>query len=233
MNLITLDRVSLGYDAGPILTDLSFSVKEGDYLSILGENGSGKSTLMKAMAGLLKPQSGEIRFNGIHKLGYLPQQTIVQRDFPASVGEVVLSGCVSNMGWCPFYTKKERAIAAHNMDVMSIRDLKHRSYRELSGGQQQRVLLARALCATDRILLLDEPTAGLDPVVTAELYELISHLNHDHGITLIMISHDLDNALRDSNQILHLQKTVRYFGSSEAYRQSDAMRALERRHNDV
>ena len=233
MNLITLDRVSLGYDAGPILTDLSFSVKEGDYLSILGENGSGKSTLMKAMAGLLKPQSGEIRFNGIHKLGYLPQQTIVQRDFPASVGEVVLSGCVSNMGWCPFYTKKERAIAAHNMDVMSIRDLKHRSYRELSGGQQQRVLLARALCATDRILLLDEPTAGLDPVVTAELYELISHLNHDHGITIIMISHDLDNALRDSNQILHLQKTVRYFGSSEAYRQSDAMRALERRHNDV
>jgi len=233
MAMITLDRVSLGYDTGLILKDISFSVEEGDYLSIVGENGSGKSTLMKALTGLLKPQSGTIRFDGVKRLGYLPQQTVVQRDFPASVWEVVLSGCVTSMGWHPFYTRAEKSLAESSMEKMAICDLKHRSYRELSGGQQQRVLLARALCATDRILLLDEPTAGLDPVVTAELYELIQHLNRNHGVTIIMISHDLEGAIRYSTKILHLKDTVRFFGTVDAYQSSDAMQMLERRDDNV
>ena len=232
MAILTVDRVSLGYDADLILKDISFSVEEGDYLSIVGENGSGKSTLMKALTGLLKPKNGTIQMHGINRLGYLPQQTVVQRDFPASVLEVVLSGCIGSMGWHPFYTKRERALAEHTMKMLSIYDLKSRSYRELSGGQQQRVLLARALCATDRILLLDEPTAGLDPVVTTELYELVLHLNRDHGVTIIIVSHDLNSALRDSTKILHLKESVRFFGTVEEYRHSEAIRTLERRERE-
>jgi len=231
MAIITLDRVSLGYDTGLILKDISFTVEKGEYLSIVGENGSGKSTLMKALTGLLKPLSGKICWNGIREFGYLPQQTVVQRDFPASVWEVVLSGCIGSMGWRPFYTAKEKARALHSMDVLSISALKSRSYRELSGGQQQRVLLARALCAADHILLLDEPTAGLDPVVTAELYDLILHLNRDHGVTVIMVSHDLESALRYSTKILHLKETVCFFGSAEDYKQSNAMQLLRREEN--
>lgn len=233
MAMITMDRVSLGYDTGLILKDISFSVEKGDYLSIVGENGSGKSTLMKGLTGLLKPQCGTIRFDGVKGIGYLPQRTVVQRDFPASVWEVVMSGCVTSMGWHPFYTRSQKALAESSMEKMSIMDLKYRSYRELSGGQQQRVLLARALCATDQILLLDEPTAGLDPVVTAELYELILHLNRSHGVTIVMISHDLESALKYSTKILHLKDSVQFFGTVDAYRNSDAMKILERRDNNV
>ncbi len=220
--------LSLGYEGKEILGGINFTVNAGDYLCIVGENGSGKSTLMKTILGLHAPLGGEIRTEeGLHQnqIGYLPQQTLVQRDFPASVYEIVLSGCQGRRGLRPFYTKADRALALENIEKMGISHLTRRCYRELSGGQQQRVLLARALCATRKVLLLDEPVSGLDPKVTAEMYALISQLNRE-GITIIMISHDLDAALRDASHILHVGRKV-FFGTREAYLASDLARGFE------
>ena len=194
MAQLTCKNLTLGYDNRAIQEDLNFSIDAGDYLCIVGENGSGKSTLMKTLLHLQPPISGSIELgDGLKKneIGYLPQQTLVQRDFPASVREIVLSGCQSRCGWRPFYNKEEKMVAQKAMEKMMIQDLADHCYRELSGGQQQRVLLARALCAAQKILLLDEPVSGLDPRVTAEMYQLIKDLNKKDGITIIMISHDI------------------------------------------
>lgn len=225
MALITASDVSLGYDNHLIVKKLNFSVNTGDYLYIVGENGSGKSTLMKTLLGLLSPISGSISFgDGIKAgdIGYLPQQTIVQKDFPASVREIVISGCQGRCGLRPFYNREEKKLADDNMKRMDIVDLKNRPYRELSGGQQQRVLLARALCATQKLLLLDEPVAGLDPNVSAQMYELIEKLNQE-GITVIMISHDISAAIRYASHILHIGEKI-YFGTKGDYLESDAGR---------
>lgn len=208
MAYITGSNLSIGYDGQKILTDLQFTIKQGDYLCILGENGAGKSTLMKTILNLIPPVSGTITLGeGITHtdIGYLPQQSIVQRDFPASVKEIVLSGCQGRMGIRPFYNKEAKEHAAKNMEKMGISNLSNRCYRELSGGQQQRVLLARALCATNKILLLDEPVAGLDPQATKHLYTLIKSLNEE-GITIIMISHDIDAAAEYATRIMNVSK---------------------------
>lgn len=218
MSLIEAKNLTLGYETGPVAENLNFTVKEGDYLAIVGENGSGKTTLMKTILGLTKPLGGSIEFgDGLkrNEIGYLPQQTVVQKDFPASVREIVLSGCQSQMGLRPFYGAAEKALAAENIRRMDIENLADRSYRHLSGGQQQRVLLARALCATRKLLLLDEPVAGLDPKVTAEMYDLIERLNHE-GITMIMISHDIEAAMKYASHILHFGAEV-FFGTKEEY----------------
>ncbi len=223
MALITVRDLSLGYENRIIIEKLNFTVNAGDYLCIMGENGSGKSTLIKTLLNLKSPLAGEILIGeGLMKneIGYLPQQTVVQRDFPASVKEIVVSGCQSQCGLRPFYNKKEREIAQKNMERMGILKLQNRCYRELSGGQQQRVLLARALCATRKILLLDEPVSGLDPKVTAEMYSLIAGLN-DEGITVIMISHDLSAALQYADHILHIGASV-FFGTRKEYIKSEA-----------
>ena len=177
MAQIICQNLSVGYDSKVILKNLSFEVNKGDYLCIVGENGSGKTTLIKTISGKLETGEG-LKSN---EIGYLPQQTIVQRDFPASVKEIVLSGCQGRMGLRPFYSKSDRLLAEKNMKKMDITDLSKRCYRELSGGQQQRVLLARALCATQKLLLLDEPVSGLDPRVTAEMYQTIKSLNSHIG----------------------------------------------------
>ncbi len=218
MALLTVKDLTLGYDSQAIVEHLNFKVEEGDYLCIVGENGSGKSTLMKTLLHLQNPMSGEILVgDGLEKneIGYLPQQTEVQRDFPASVKEIVLSGCQSHMNGRFFYGKKEKEMAKKNMERMDILDLQNRCYRELSGGQQQRVLLARALCATQRLLLLDEPVSGLDPKVTAEMYQLIAKLNKD-GITVIMVSHDIAAAERYATHILHIGDEI-FFGTKAEY----------------
>ena len=222
MAQLTCENVSLGYDNKTILSNLSFSVNSGDYLCIVGENGSGKSTLMRTMLGLQKPMSGEISLgDGLKKgeIGYLPQQTDVQKNFPASVKEIILSGCQARAGLRPFYNNQEKEMAANAMKKMRIEEFSKRCYRELSGGQQQRVLLARALCATQKILLLDEPVSGLDPKVTAEMYELISGLNKE-GITIIMISHDIDVAISEASHILHICDKP-FFGTKEEYLKSE------------
>ena len=220
MALLTCKDLSLGYDGQEIVSGLNFSVDPGDYLCIVGENGSGKSTLMKTILGLQQPTGGSISY-GIarNEIGYLPQQTVVQRDFPASVWEIVLSGFQAHIGLRPFYNKEEKKIALENMERMGITEFKDRCYRELSGGQQQRVLLARALCATGKILLLDEPVSGLDPRVTIEMYELIKELN-DSGITIIMISHDIQAAAKYASHILHVGKNI-FFGTKQEYAESE------------
>ena len=219
MAQLTCQNLCVGYDGKPVLQDLSFQVFAGDYLCVVGENGSGKSTLMKTILGLQPPTSGRILTgDGLRKneIGYLPQQTVVQKDFPASVREIVLSGCQGRCGSRPFYNKEEKKLAADAMGKMQITQLAKRCYRELSGGQQQRVLLARALCATQKMLLLDEPVSGLDPKVTAEMYALIEKLNCEDGITAIMISHDIAAAVKYASHILHIGDTV-FFGTKDAY----------------
>ena len=222
MAQLTCQNLTVGYDGRTVLQGLNFEVNPGDYLCILGENGSGKSTLMKTILGLLSPISGTILTDdGLRKneIGYLPQQTQVQKDFPASVREIVLSGCQGRCGRRPFYSKDEKQLAAEAMDKMQVTQLAGRCYRELSGGQQQRVLLARALCATRKMLLLDEPVSGLDPRVTAEMYGLIERLNREEGITVMMISHDISAALKYASHILHIGDSV-FFGTKADYLRS-------------
>ena len=219
MSQIKCENLTLGYGSQEILSGLSFEVNRGDYLCIVGSNGSGKTTLMKTVLGLTKPLGGRIEFSdglSASGIGYLPQQTDVQRDFPASVYEIVISGCLGRGGFHPFYTKADKALAAQAMERMDIKGLKNSCYRELSGGQQQRVLLARALCATRDILLLDEPVAGLDPKVTADMYALIDSLNKNDGVTVIMISHDIDKALKYASHILHIGTDI-FFGTRAEY----------------
>lgn len=222
MPLLTIRNLSFGYDSHAIISDLNFTVSAGDYLCIVGENGSGKTTLMKTLLHLREPLSGEIiAGDGLkpNEIGYLPQQTIVQKDFPASVREIVMSGFQGRIGLRPFYNKAEKKLAEENMERMGITRLADSCYRELSGGQQQRVLLARALCATRKILLLDEPVSGLDPKMTAEMYSLIESLNRE-GITIIMISHDIAAAVKYATHILHIGSQV-FFGTREEYIRSD------------
>ena len=221
MALITCQGLSLGYDSHSVADNLNFTVNKGDYLCIVGENGSGKTTLMKTLLNLCEPLGGKISIGeglGANEIGYLPQQTIVQKDFPASVKEIVLSGCQGRCGLRPFYNKKEKQLAEDCMKRMGISDLSRRCYRDLSGGQQQRVLLARALCAARKVLLLDEPVSGLDPKVTADMYNLIKGLNDD-GITIIMISHDVSAAVKYASHILHLGKK-QFFGTTNEYLKS-------------
>ena len=219
MAQLTCQNLRVGYDGKSVLQDLSFDVFAGDYLCIVGENGSGKSTLMKTILGLQPPISGRILTgDGLRKneIGYLPQQTVVQKDFPASVREIVLSGCQGRCGSRPFYNKEEKQLAEENIRKMQIDKLSKRCYRELSGGQQQRVLLARALCATQKMLLLDEPVSGLDPKVTAEMYRLIDELNHRDGITIIMISHDIKAAMKYASHIVHIGEKA-FYGTKQEY----------------
>ncbi len=219
MALLTCTDLALGYDGQEILRGLNFSVAQGDYLCIVGENGSGKSTLMKTLLGLMAPVSGEILTgDGLmpNQIGYLPQQTAVQRDFPASVQEIILSGCLSRCGLRPFYSGQDKASAKAAMEKLHIAHLSRRCYRELSGGQQQRVLLARALCATQALLLLDEPVTGLDPAAAADFYRMVNELNHTDKITIIMVSHDIRAALANASHILHIGDTV-FFGTVQEY----------------
>lgn len=201
------ENVAVGYEKRIVADKINFEINEGDYLYIVGENGSGKSTLMKCILGLEKPVGGKIEFgDGLKQkeIGYLPQQSFIQRDFPATVNEIVLAGCLNRLGFRPFFGKKEKKMAEEAMKKLEISDLAGRSYPELSGGQQQRVLLARALCATGKVLLLDEPVAGLDPYAQEQLYALIYKINKEDKITVIMVSHDMEAAKMYATHILHV-----------------------------
>lgn len=217
-------NVTLGYENTVVAENLNFCLGEGEYLCIVGENGTGKSTLVKTLLGLIKPLKGKVVVNAGGKsnkgAGYLPQQTQAQKDFPASVREVVLSGVLNSGHKSPFYSKKDKAEAIKNMEKLGITHLKKNCYRELSGGQQQRVLLARALCATDNILILDEPVTGLDPAASMEFYETVKDLNRNEGVTVVMVTHDIKNALNYATHILHMEQDGDFFGTVKEYRQS-------------
>ncbi len=218
---IRCNGLSLGYEGQTVCENLNLEISEGDYLCIVGDNGSGKSTLVRALLSLKAPASGSVELCGDitqSDVGYLPQQSEEQKDFPASVEEVVLSGCVSRLGRRFFMGKAERLEAMQNMKMMGVYDLAKKSYRDLSGGQKQRVLLARALCAAKKILIMDEPVSGLDPRATAEMYELIHHLNKHTHTTIIMVTHDVDNALRDAGRVLRMGRAPEIFENTEDYR---------------
>lgn len=223
MAFIECKNAAFGYEGKAAVDQLNFKVEEGNYLCIVGENGSGKSTLMKGILGLISPMEGElILSDGLKKneIGYLPQQSEVQKNFPASVYEVVISGRLNRLGGRIFFGKKDKRAALEKMEMMGILDLKNQSYQELSGGQRQRVLLARALCATQKVLLLDEPVTGLDPATTREMYRCIRELNKKHGIAVIMISHDIDMAVQEATHILQLAETQVFFGTAQEYERS-------------
>ena len=227
MAIIECKDLCLAYDGRAVLEKVNFSLNAGDYLCIVGENGSGKSTLIKGLLGLKEPEGGSIVYGeGLKQteIGYLPQQTQIQKDFPASVEEVVLSGCLNSLGRRLRYSKEDRERARFNMERMGIEDIAKSSYQALSGGQQQRVLLARALCATKRLLLLDEPVTGLDPIAAGEMYNLIKLVNLCDDISVIMVSHDIHEAVRYATHILHLGHTQLFFGTSAEYKESDAAR---------
>ena len=227
MAQITCKDLSFAYEGETVLSEINFSIDAGSYLCIVGKNGSGKSTLMKGLLGLKKPSSGSIMLgDGLKQteIGYLPQQTQLQRDFPASVYEVVLSGRLNSMGGRLFYNAEDKKDVQENMERLGIEDIKDRCYMELSGGQQQRVLLARAMCATKKLLLLDEPVTGLDPVATNEMYNLIKLINLCDNTSVIMISHDIHEAVRYATHILHLGNRQLFFGTTAQYRESDLAR---------
>lgn len=230
MAFITCRDIALGYEGRTVAEDIAFEVNPGDYLCVVGENGTGKTTLMKTLLGLLPPAGGQIvTGDGLRKneIGYLPQQTEIQRDFPASVWEIVLSGCLSRCGMRPFYNRGEKDLAEANIEKLGIADLAKQSYREISGGQQQRVLLARALCATRQLLLLDEPAAGLDPKASADMYRIIESLNTEDGITIIMISHDIASAVKYASHILHIgQHRPLFYGATGDYMQTELGKAF-------
>ncbi len=227
MSIISCKNVYMNYDSTKAVENVSFDVEKGDFLCVIGENGTGKSTLLKGILGLQKLNSGTIVFSEIKQgeIGYLPQRTVVQKDFPASVWEVVLSGRQTK-GFRLFYTPEDRKIARKNISLMGIDDIKNKPFNELSGGQQQRVLLARALCATQKVLLLDEPTTGLDPFVTAELYKLIVSLNRDYGVTVIMVTHDIKNSLEYATKILSMEHDGDFFGTTEEYMKTPAAKLI-------
>lgn len=236
MALLTCENVSLAYEGETVVSDLSFEVVFGDYLCIVGENGSGKSTLIAGLLGLKKTSAGRITMDdGLKQteIGYLPQQTNIQKDFPASVFEVILSGCLSSGNPLPFYTKIDKQKASENMERLGISSLKNRCYKELSGGQQQRVLLARSLCATKKMLILDEPFAGLDPIVSGELYQLIRTINLEMKITVVMVSHDIRSAVENATMILHLNQKPLFFGRTADYIESEAGRKFIGRNGNV
>jgi len=213
MELLKINNLTIGYQT-PIMQNLNFKLNSGEYLCIIGENGSGKSTLVKTILNLTPPLSGSIEWAiPKNEIGYLPQQTVVQRDFPATVMEVVMSG-FQNKAFHPFYTKAEKQQARDNLEKLGISNLENRCYRELSGGQQQRVLLARALCGQQKILFLDEPISGLDPLATTEMYELVKKL-HNEGVAIVMISHDIAASLKYATHILFADKQPQYFTNSE------------------
>ena len=223
--LLVCRDVSLGYEGKPILEHLNLTLRQGDYLCVVGENGSGKSTLLKSLLGLLPPLAGEIlRAPELRRgaIGYLPQQTPAQKDFPATVLEVVLSGFLSaGRGLRFFYTPAQRSAALMNLGKLGVLELRDKCYRELSGGQQQRVLLARALCAATSLLILDEPITGLDPAAAQDLYKTLRYLNRQEGMAVLMVSHDIQNALADAGTILHIAHGGRWFcGTAEAYLRS-------------
>lgn len=220
---ISCNNASFFYEGKPAVQDITFSLKKGDYLCILGENGTGKSTIIKGLLGLIKCTSGTVEYNNIKQteIGYLPQIAEIPKNFPASVFEAVLHGRCEKLGKRPFYLAQDRKAAKDNMKLLGISELKNKPFSELSGGQKQRVLLARALCATEKLLLLDEPVSALDPLVTAEMYKIIEKLNKEHGISIIMVSHDTKTATRYASHILHIKNKPLFFGTAEEYKKTE------------
>lgn len=229
MNLVECKDISFSYENNVVVKNVSFKVSKGDYLCIIGENGSGKSTLVKGILGLIKPYEGNIFISEELKkstIGYIPQQSDIQRNFPATVYEVVLSGCIKRNNMFPFYSKENKILAFESMRKLKILNLKNRCYSRLSGGQQQRVLIARALCATDKLIIMDEPITGLDQKSTLDMYNIIDNLNKEYELSIIMVSHDIKTSLNYADKILHMSNELLFYGDVKDYKQSEVGKRL-------
>jgi len=224
MKIIECKKLNIGYADKLVCSNITFSVEKGQYVCIIGENGSGKSTLIKTILGLNKPLNGRVVFGGHFNkshVGYLPQQTEFQKDFPATVREIVMSGFLGRMGFRPFYNKVEKEKCNKILSQLGATDYQDKSFKDLSGGQQQRVLLARALCATDELLVLDEPTNGLDARAIRHFYELIDKLNRDNGLTVVMVTHSVENVIKYATHVVYLKDTMEFAGAKEEFLNSE------------
>ena len=219
MSLIDIKNLSLGYDGNIVLKNVNLKIEENDFICVVGPNGSGKSTLIKGILGLIKPISGTITFNNLKQnfIGYMPQETKVDSNFPASVLEIVLSGTLNKKRMSLFYTKEDKKLAIKNLKILGIESLKNKHFSELSGGQRQKVLLARSLCATSKLLILDEPSNNLDSKSKKNLYDILKNLNKNYNITIIMITHDLDHNNLIGNKILSLREDDIFYGTTEDF----------------
>lgn len=219
MSLIELKNLTLGYNGVPVIKELSLNIEEKDFLCVVGPNGSGKSTLIKGILGLIKPMKGKVIYKGLKQnfIGYMPQETKIDQNFPASVYEIVLSGTLNRLGIKSFYTEKERQIALANLKILNIEGLKDQNFSNLSGGQRQKVLLARSLCASSKLLILDEPSNNLDAKSKKELYQIIEKLNKEKGMTIIMITHDLDHGNLIGSSILSLREDDIFYGKTDEF----------------
>lgn len=221
MELFKLEKLTLGYENKIVLKNISFSVEEGDFIIIVGPNGSGKSTLIKGILGLINPIKGKIVLNDLKRnyIGYMPQETKVDSNFPASVNEIVLSGLLNNKKFKPFYTKEDKEIVSKNLKLLHIDNLKNKNFSDLSGGQRQKVLLARSLCATKKLLILDEPSNNLDYKSKIDLYNIAKKLNKEKNITVLMITHDLDNENLIGNKVISLGEKEFFYGTNKEYKE--------------
>lgn len=220
MDIINCYNLSIGYEKKVIISDINLTINDGDYVCVFGENGSGKSTLLKTILGLNEPLKGKISFNDSFNrklVGYLPQKASIKSDFPASVYEIVLSGCLNRLGFRPFYSKNEKEIVDRNMRLLGVKHLSKRPFKDLSGGQQQRVLLSRALCATDKLLVLDEPFTGLDQATTDLLYQVLEKINKELGVTIIIVSHYIEDILSYAEKVIYLNEKSCFFGTTKEY----------------
>lgn len=217
MDLIKVEGLSFSYPSRKhTLTDINFNVEQGTFTCIVGENGSGKSTLLKCILGLNKGYSGKIIKE--KKIGYLPQKTEIQSNFPASIEEVVMSGTISRHIKSIFYKKDDKQKANEIMAELGIYQIRKKSFAELSGGQQQRVLIARAMCATEKIIILDEPTNGLDPSIALQIYKMLDELKKKNNLTILIVSHDIDRALKFADKVIEIENgKVKFNGNTTDY----------------
>lgn len=206
MNLIESHGLRIGYDATTDMACPDFAIGPEDFLCVMGPNGSGKSALVKTLAGLMPPRAGElVMSDGLQDggIGYLPQRTPLQDDFPATVREIVRTGCQSLRGLRPFFSCAEKDMAERALIRFGLADLAHRPYRSLSGGQRRRALLARALCVPRRLLLLDEPTAGLDEQAVETLYACLASLRTE-GLAILMVTHERTSVHQLASHVLRM-----------------------------
>jgi zinc transport system ATP-binding protein len=232
MSVLTINQISFRYNSAEVLSDISFTVQRGDYIGLVGPNGSGKTTLVKIILGLMTPQKGNVllynvdpcEFKDRFRIGYLPQKlSVMNPHFPATVREVISLGLFSKKGFPRRLAKHDDNAIDEAMRLMDVHDIKDKLIGELSGGQQQRVFVARSIVNRPELLILDEPTAALDPEVRETFFQTLHGLNHDRSVTIILVTHDIATIGKYASKMLYLDKKIIFYGSFEDFCTSENM----------